>query len=176
MTESNKLEGSPVLAAEDEESRGVPGWALAAGVLGVTGALVATLMLTMDDNDVAYSKLVDQVVDDPTSFKDRELRVEGELREGSITFRRKPCEWRFVLEKNGKEMPVQFPQCVVPDTFRDGQGISVTVQGKIDPRGTFHAVHVVPRCPSKYEMQERLKAGEKMPHAPKSPLSTVGPT
>ena len=34
------------------------------------------------------------------------------------------------IEKDGKEMPVQFPQCVVPDTFRDGMGISVTVQGK----------------------------------------------
>ena len=62
-------------------------------------------------------------------------------------------------------MPVTFPQCVVPDTFRDGFGIQVTVQGKLNGSGDFLATEVIPRCPSKYEMQEKLEAGEAMPHS-----------
>ncbi|HEY6880145.1 MAG TPA: cytochrome c maturation protein CcmE, partial [Polyangiales bacterium] len=72
------------------------------------------------------------------------------------------------------EMPVQFAQCVVPDTFRDGMGISVTVQGKLaqqDGQQGFIANQVVPRCPSKYEMQQKKKNGEVMPHA--QPMSSA---
>ena len=61
-------------------------------------------------------------------------------------------------------MPVRFSQCVVPDTFRDGLGIQVTVQGELDADKAFIANQVIPRCPSKYEMQQRLEAGEKIPH------------
>ena len=74
-------------------------------------------------------------MNEPDSFEGRHLRVEGELRQGSIQFREEPCEWRFVLHKEDKEMPVRFPQCVVPDTFRDGMGIQVTVQGELGGDG-----------------------------------------
>jgi cytochrome c-type biogenesis protein CcmE len=60
----------------------------------------------------------------------------------------------------------------VPDTFRDGMGISVVVQGKLGPSGeTFLANQVIPRCPSKYEMQQRKQNGETMPHATPPALS-----
>lgn len=135
-------------------------------VLTLLGGAVAFLLLGGSASEAfVYSKLVNQVMDDPAAFKGRELRVEGQLKPGSIQFREEPCEWRFVIEKSGKEMPVRFPQCVVPDTFRDGMGISVTVQGKLTPDGaSFLANQVVPRCPSKYEMQQRKKNGEVMPH------------
>jgi cytochrome c-type biogenesis protein CcmE len=72
-------------------------------------------------------------------------------------------------------MPVRFPQCVVPDTFKDGMGIKVTVQGKLTDAGHFAATQVIPRCPSKYEMQQAIDRGEQMPHAPKiEPLNPTG--
>jgi cytochrome c-type biogenesis protein CcmE len=71
-------------------------------------------------------------------------------------------------------MPVSFPQCVVPDTFRDTFGIQVTVQGRLEDDGTFLANQVIPRCPSKYEMQERLDNGEAMPHPETIPTSGFG--
>ncbi|HEX7478554.1 MAG TPA: cytochrome c maturation protein CcmE, partial [Polyangiales bacterium] len=67
------------------------------------------------------------------------------------------------LGKEGREMPVRFPQCIVPDTFKDGMGLKVTVQGKLTGDGYFLANQVIPRCPSKYEMQQRKNNGEKMP-------------
>jgi cytochrome c-type biogenesis protein CcmE len=134
------------------------------------GALAAILLGSSASDAFVYSKLVDEVMTRPQEFAGRELRVEGMLQPGSIKFREDPCQYRFVLEKAGKEMPVQFPQCVVPDTFRDGMGISVVVQGKLTEHGdAFVANQVVPRCPSKYEMQQKKKNGEVMPHA--QPLS-----
>lgn len=83
----------------------------------------------------------------------RRIRVEGDLRHGSIVFRESPCEWRFTIERDGHEMPVQFPRCVVPDTFRDDYDIQVVVEGRVDEHGTFLADQIIPRCPSKYEEQ-----------------------
>ena len=151
---------------DDDEPRGVPASLKIALVLFVLVGVVVGLLLQTDmGNAVSYSKLVDEVMADPGAFHDRQLRVEGDLRQGSVQFREEPCEWRFVLQKEGREMPVTFPQCVVPDTFRDGFGIQVTVQGRLQEDGTFLANEVIPRCPSKYEMQERLQNGEAMPHA-----------
>ncbi len=149
-------------------------WALLSIVPIVLGGAMAVLILGGGGSSpFVYSKLVDEVMSHPNAFVGRELRVEGQLRQGSIQFREEPCEWRFVLEKNEQEMAVAFPECVVPDTFRDGLGISVTVQGELQPDHTFLANQVVPRCPSKYEMQQRRQNGEAIPHAmtPPSPES-----
>jgi cytochrome c-type biogenesis protein CcmE len=149
----------------DSEERGpVAPLAIGALVFLLIAGAVAYLLFLSGDNST-YSTLVDEVVDNPEDFEDRDVRVEGELRQGSILFRDTPCEWRFVLHKNDREMPVSFSQCVVPDTFRDGEGLTVTVQGRMGNDGRFVANQVVPRCPSKYEMQQRLEAGEEMPHA-----------
>jgi cytochrome c-type biogenesis protein CcmE len=160
---------------DSDEPGGVPASAKIAAVLFVlVGAVVALLLRTDVGDSVSYSKLVHEVVSDPGAFRDRQLRVEGDLRPGTIQFREEPCEWRFVIEKEGQQMPVTFPQCVVPDTFRDGFGIQVTVQGRLQGDGTFLANEVIPRCPSKYEMQERLEGGEQMPHAaPAAATSTL---
>jgi cytochrome c-type biogenesis protein CcmE len=149
--------------------RGVPG-AVKVGIVFVVLVGAAGWLLSGSDNPFVYSKLVHEVMSEPESFQGRRLRVEGELRQGSIQFREDPCEWRFVLQQDGKEMPVRFPQCVVPDTFRDGAGIQVTVQGELNDDGVFLANQVIPRCPSKYEMQQRMEAGEEMPYDPNAPL------
>lgn len=111
-----------------------------------------------------YSKMVDEVVT-TDSLKNKEVRMEGELTPGSILFRQDPCEWRFKLNKNNKEIDVRYPECIVPDTFKDGMGISVVVQGALGNDGLFMATDVIPRCPSKYEMNEKQKNGEVAPHS-----------
>ncbi|MGB8221914.1 MAG: cytochrome c maturation protein CcmE [Polyangiales bacterium] len=162
-------EQDPISSSEPARKRGLSG-AVKVGVVfaGLVGA--AAWLLSGSDNPFVYSKLVHEVMSDPGSFEGRRLRVEGELRQGSIQFREDPCEWRFVLQQEGKEMPVRFPQCVVPDTFRDGMGIQVTVQGELHDDGVFLANQVIPRCPSKYEMQQRMEAGEEMPYDPNASL------
>lgn len=135
-------------------------------VVGLLGGAIALLMFGSDASDaLVYSKLVDQVMTEPGAFAGRELRVEGDLQQGSIKFRESPCEWRFVLTKSELKMPVRFPQCIVPDTFKDGMGLQVTVQGQLDEQGVFVANQVIPRCPSKYDMKEKQANGETAPHA-----------
>ena len=143
-----------------------------AAVLVVLGGGVAALLLGGGSEALVWSQEVQTVVRNPRAFAGRELRVEGKLKQGSVEFRESPCEWRFVLEKRGVEMPVEYPQCIVPDTFRDNMGITVTVQGRIAEGGTFHANQVIPRCPSKYEMQQRLNNGEQMPHQAMPPAGS----
>jgi cytochrome c-type biogenesis protein CcmE len=141
-------------------------------VFVVLGAALSLLMFGSEASDaLVYSKLVNEVLVKPEDFKNRELRVEGDLKQGSIQFREDPCEYRFVIGKEGKEMPVRFPQCIVPDTFKDGLGVQVSVQGRLTNEGYFLANKVIAKCPSKYEMQQRQQAGEKMPHAMPSPSS-----
>ena len=166
-------EQRPPEGAEESQPRGrrMPPWLPVALVFVALCGVVGWLLLGGDASDAfAYKRSVDEVMADPGSFADRQLRVEGELRQGSIRFREDPCEWRFVLASDDHEMSVRFPQCVVPDTFRDGMGISVVVQGHIGGDGVFLANQVVPKCPSKYEEQEQMQNGGEIPH------SLTGPT
>lgn len=160
------MEVTPPVDADDED-RGLPPLLKVGIVFAMLGGALALLVFGSDAGDAfVYSKLVHEVMAEPAAFEGREIRVEGDLKPGSIQFQEHPCEYRFVIAKQGREMLVRFPQCIVPDTFKDGMGIQVTVQGKLGAEGGFLANQVIPRCPSKYEMKQRMDKGEKMPHAP----------
>jgi cytochrome c-type biogenesis protein CcmE len=149
---------------DEPESRGLSGFVKVAVVFTLLGGALALLLFGSDAGDaLVYSKLVDEVLTDPDSFHGRELRVEGDLKQGSIQFKESPCEWRFTLTAKDREMPVHFDQCIVPDTFKDGMGLKVTVQGQLTEAGYFDANQVIPRCPSKYEMKQMEAAGKKRP-------------
>ena len=157
---------APANLREPEPREGLSPLIKVAVVFVMLGGAIALLWFSTSAEDAfVYSKLVQDVQGDPTAFTGREVRVEGDLKQGSILFQEKPCEWRFVIGGAGREMKVRFPQCIVPDTFRDGMGLKVTVQGKLQNEGFFLASQVIPRCPSKYEMQQKAARGEKMPHA-----------
>ncbi len=165
----------PVERGEAEESRGLAPLLKVGIVFGMLGGALALLWFsTTADDAFVYSKLVDEVMAEPSAWKARPVRVEGDLKQGSIEFRENPCEYRFVIGTKGKEMPVRFPQCIVPDTFKDGMGLKVTVQGRLNDDGYFAADQVIPRCPSKYEMQQAQQRGETMPHAMPPPALRTG--
>lgn len=149
----------------------IPAWAKIGAVFVLLGGGVAFLLWGTEASDAfVYSKLVDEVMSEPARYEGRELRVEGQLQRGSVHFESQPsCEHRFVLARRGHEMPVRFPRCVVPDTFRDDMEMDVVVQGQLQTDGSFLANQVIPRCPSKYEMRQRGQNGEEMPHAPVPP-------
>jgi cytochrome c-type biogenesis protein CcmE len=125
---------------------------------------VVTYLLVSNQDVFVYSHMVDEVMASPEQFADRTLRVEGNLVDGTVQFREDPCEYRFTIAREQREMHVDFPQCIVPDTFREGMGITVVVEGRLAADGSFHASQVIPRCPSRYEMDQRSSAGESMPH------------
>ena len=138
---------------------------LAVGLVMAASAIVAIVLFTMKDKAI-YSKPVDALLQDKGRFLGRPVRVEGNLVHGSLIHHDKPCEYDFTIAKNGVELPVRYAQCVVPDTFRDVQGmdVGVTVEGALQADNSFEATTVLAKCPSKYEMKDRAAHGEQMPH------------
>lgn len=172
--EAPAAEVSPEPAARRpaaEPQHGLGTWIKIGAVFLLLGGGVAFLLSgTGASSAFVYSKLVNELMAEPGEWVGREVRVEGELRQGSVAFVDEPtCEHTFVLEKEGHSMPVRFPRCSVPDTFRDDMPMDVVVQGTLQSNGTFLADQVIPRCPSKYEMQQRQMDGEAMPHAAPAP-------
>jgi cytochrome c-type biogenesis protein CcmE len=124
-------------------------------LLGMGGVLLA-LVMTNFDNAAIYSIGVDQLAAQKAQLGDRNLRVDGKLVSGTLAKRTTPCEYRFRIEKNGSELEVHYPQCIVPDTFRDVKGVDVlvTAEGKLQSDGHLLASQIFAKCPSKYEMKQ----------------------
>src|SRR5690606_8574929 len=122
---------------------------LLAALLAMGAAILALVFSTAPDAAV-YSKSVDELLAEKERLASRNVRVVGNLVKGSLVHRPDPCEYRFKLEKNGATIDVHYPQCIVPDTFRDvpGMDVEVTAEGKLGD-GAFQATHIMAKCPSK---------------------------
>lgn len=147
------------------------------GLIVMVGGVLA-LVFSTGGGDTIYSVGVDQLVKEQSKYGTRNLRVKGFLVKGSLTRRDEPCEYRFKLEEKGTTLAVHYPQCVVPDTFKDmpGMDVEVTAEGKLGADAkVFTATGIIAKCPSKYEMKQRSMAGELAPHAGQqaSPLTTL---
>jgi cytochrome c-type biogenesis protein CcmE len=100
---------------------------------------------------------VDQVVGNG-ELQGRRLRIDGELVPGTLVKRDKPCEYKFRMHSEGRELPVRYARCEIPDTFRDRPegGVLVTVEGTLvkgeDGSGeSLEATDVFAKCSSKYD-------------------------
>ena len=138
---------------------------------------ILTFVLGQDSEKLTYSKQVNEVVGAEAELGERTLRVQGILVHGSLLKRDDPCEFRFKMrpkdDPEGAPLDVRYAACIVPDTFRDVQGmdVEVTAEGKLadDDASYLEAKHIFAKCPSKYEMQQRQAAGEKAPHGDGQP-------
>ncbi len=137
------------------------------GSVLIAAAGILTLVFSSVDEAAIYSVTTDKLLAEKGKFADKNVRVEGDLVPGTLTRRESPCEYRFSIAKNGEQLAVRYPQCVVPDTFKDvpGMDVQVTAEGKLNAEGHFDATNIMAKCPSKYEMQQRAKKGEAAPHA-----------
>ena len=136
------------------------------GLLVMAAAILALVFFSFDDAAI-YSKTVEEVVRSRGALAGRSLRVQGTLVKGSLGRRDSPCEYRFRLKKNASVIDVRYPQCVVPDTFRDvpDMDVDVTATGKLAPEGHLVASEIMAKCPSKYDMKQKAASGEKAPHS-----------
>jgi cytochrome c-type biogenesis protein CcmE len=158
----------PVTAEASDDGQGRRNLGVLLGLL-VIGGGVLSFVLGQDGDQLTYAKDVKTVVGNQAELGTRNLKVQGILVAGSLTKREEPCEYRFKIRQkdapDGAVMSVHFPQCIVPDTFRDVPGIDVeaTVTGQL-VGGHFQASTIEAKCPSKYEMEQRQLAGEQKPH------------
>jgi cytochrome c-type biogenesis protein CcmE len=134
-------------------------------LLAIAAAILTLVMTNLNDAAI-YSKGVDEMMAQKVSLADRNVRVQGTLVKGTLARRDSPCEYRFRMKKNGAEIEVRYPQCVVPDTFRDvpNMDVDVTATGKLSKDGHFQASQIMAKCPSKYDMKQMQASGKQMPH------------
>lgn len=165
--ESGTGEAPPVAVQSEAESEAAPkrNLGLLAALLIAAGGIL-TLVFTSVDDAAIYSMTTDKLLEQKAEYVGKNVRVEGDLVSGSLRHRKEPCEYRFDIEKNGARVAVRYPECIVPDTFKDVPGIEVqvTAEGKLTEEGHFAASHIMAKCPSKYEMQQRAAKGESAPH------------
>jgi len=88
------------------------------------------------------------------------FRVNGNVLPGSIQRHQGAPGARFILTDGKKQLPVVYGK-EVPDTFEDGA--EAVVEGSLGADGTFVAVTLLAKCPSKYEAQNRLTKNAKRP-------------
>ncbi len=133
------------------------------GLLVVAGGVVAAVLFGFKEASI-YALGTDQLVSRSAELTGRRVRVEGELVPGTLQKRDAPCEFRFRMRatpggaSGEAEIPVYYPQCVIPDTFRDRPegGVLVTVEGTLEKSASgaaqeFKATLVMAKCSSKYD-------------------------
>ncbi len=125
---------------------------LLVALLVMVGALVALFLVGFKEAAI-YALPVQDLFSAKEDMVGRKVRIEAELVPGTLVKRDTPCEYRFTVHGGGKEVPVRYAQCVVPDTFRDmpGGGVQVTVEGALNAEGSFDATLVMAKCTSKYD-------------------------
>lgn len=145
---------------DDRPTSGKRSLGLVVMLLAMGGGLLI-LVLTSFKSSVVYSKGVDELLADSARLTGRTVRVEGTLVKGSLQRRDNPCEYRFLLERNGSQIAIEYPQCSVPDTFRDVPytDVMVTAEGRLSKDGNFAATQIMAKCPSKYEGGDKAMGG-----------------
>ncbi|MFP4334012.1 MAG: cytochrome c maturation protein CcmE [Wenzhouxiangella sp.] len=101
---------------------------------------------------------------------DRHFRLGGLVTEGSVSRDKQNLLVSFTVNDGAHEVPVTF-QGILPDLFREGQG--VIAHGHIGEDGVFHAREVLARHDETYMPNEVAKALEKTgtPHTVNMPTT-----
>jgi cytochrome c-type biogenesis protein CcmE len=153
------------IAAEPSRRKNT-NFGLLAVLLVMGGALVLLFMWGFKDAAI-YATPVEDLLSKQDDLHGRKVRVDGELVPGTLVRRDKPCEYRFTIHgktSTEKQLNVSYPQCVIPDTFRDvpGGGVQVTIEGALNKStGNFEATLVMAKCSSKYDpTKHEMKPGD----------------
>jgi len=113
---------------------------------------ITLLMLAMEENlNMFYPP--DQVVDGRAPM-DQTIRAGGMVLEGSVVRLADSLDVQFKLtDRQGSDFVVAYSG-ILPDLFREGQGI--LVRGVLTPDGTFKAVEVLAKHDENYMPPELL--------------------
>lgn len=115
-------------------------------VIGLSGLFLYSGSLVHDSVVIAD---VDTVAANLDRYQDRELRIRGFVKPGSII--RTSNKASFIIEHNGKELPVFFNgQTQLPDTFSDSA--AVRADGHIE-NGQLVSSRIEAKCASKYDAE-----------------------
>jgi cytochrome c-type biogenesis protein CcmE len=120
--------------------------------------IILSLILTLfflDPEKKSHTILIvnaDQVAENKKEFYNKELRIRGFVKPGSVIRIGNKAE--FIVTHNNKDLPVYFNgKTQIPDTF--GDAVPVRIDGTLNQEGTFVATKIEAKCASKYEVPEQ---------------------
>lgn len=124
---------------------------LAGLMLGTAAALVLT---AFEDNIVFFHSPTD-IATKAELQTDRRLRVGGLVKEGSLKKQADGLSVAFLVTDLSNDIRVAYTG-ILPDLFREGQG--VVVEGHLQPDGGFRADEVLAKHDEKYMPPEVAEA------------------
>ncbi len=125
------------------------------GVLAIAAALVLS---ALRDSIVFFNSPTDIVEKKPSTAT--RMRVGGLVKPGTLV-RGDNLQIKFDVTDGNKDLAVRY-QGIVPDLFREGQG--VVAEGKLDGGGIFVADTVLAKHDEKYMPREVVDALKKTGH------------
>ncbi len=123
-------------------------------VVGSIVIVLAVILLAVqglqEDSSISYSKSVSEVLILGDRAKSLTLKVNGELKKGSI--KRNNMDLDFVITEGKSELNVHYiGRDPIPDTFNNDMDAEVIVSGRLADNGIFKAERIQAKCASKYE-------------------------
>ena len=123
---------------------------LALGLVVAGLAVAATLTLrAFEDNMMFFIEISDVMAGEYP--KERNFRIGGLVVEGSIQREEDSLDMEFLVTDTQCQLPVSYSG-VVPDLFRDGQG--VVAHGRMGENGTFVADKIMAKHDENYMAPE----------------------
>lgn len=137
--------------------------------LGVLALAVALILNSLRESIVFFNSPTD-IAENKTPPGKR-VRLGGMVKLGSVV-RGDNLQVRFEVTDGNKDVPVSY-QGIVPDLFREGQG--VVTEGHLEPGGTFLADTVLAKHDENYMPREMVDTLKKQGHwqetgAPNGPV------
>ena len=126
--------------------------------LGVLAFAVALILSSLRESIVFFNSPSD--IADNKAAPGKRVRLGGMVKTGSVE-RGDNLQVRFAVTDGNKDIPVSY-QGIVPDLFREGQG--VIAEGHVEPGGTFKAETVLAKHDENYMPREVVETLKKQGH------------
>jgi cytochrome c-type biogenesis protein CcmE len=126
--------------------------------LGVLAFAVALVLSSLRDSIVFFNSPTD--IADHKAAPGKRVRLGGMVKMGSLE-RGDNLQIRFEVTDGNKDIPVSY-HGIVPDLFREGQG--VIAEGHVEPGGTFTADTVLAKHDENYMPREVVDTLKKQGH------------
>jgi cytochrome c-type biogenesis protein CcmE len=133
-------------------------FAMIAGGVGVLAVAVLLVLFAMKDAIVFFNSPTDVV--EKHVLPGTRIRLGGLVAPGSVS-RGESLAVRFDVTDGNRTIPVTF-QGILPDLFREGQGI--VAEGTLDGSGVFRADNVLAKHDETYMPKEVADALKKQGH------------
>ena len=124
-------------------------WKYIIGIIIIAICIVLLALRGFKKSQVFYLTVSEALKQQDTTGKEKPIRVNGVVVSGSIDYIPEKLILKFDMTDGEKTLKVVY-QGAKPDLLTDGR--DVVVEGKLGA-GTFKAIKLITKCPSKYKSQ-----------------------